>query len=401
MLILDPRFAPLALAQFLTALNANFLKNALVFLILGNLPGIEGESAVALYSALFMMPMIFMSGLGGQLADRYDRGGLARLLKAGELAAVAVALVGIVMSSHLIVLCGVAAVQVIGSLFAPVRSSLIPLTLKPDEVPRANAWIEGCSFAAMIIGLWLVGAAFSMEGPARWTASAIVLALSAACFVAVNFIPAIEVAKTTSRVDLNLARSTWTVLTSLGSHRGLVAASGQLGWGWFVAALVLSTSAAMLARNGADTSTISACMIVYGVAGVVGSAVAARSALPRRTALAAGFSGMAVATLVMALSPSFHPLAVFAAAMALCSFSHGFVLVTCNTQIQTLGPVETKGRVAGGANVVNSLFMVLGGMGTAGFVALGVDLAAVYMFAGLVCAAVGFINLIPGLRTAV
>jgi hypothetical protein len=67
MLILDRRFAPLALAQFLTGLNSNFLKNALVFLVLANLPGIAGESAVALYSALFMIPMIFMSGLGGQL----------------------------------------------------------------------------------------------------------------------------------------------------------------------------------------------------------------------------------------------------------------------------------------------------------------------------------------------
>ncbi len=387
MLILDRRFAPLALAQFLTGLNSNFLKNALVFLVLANLPGIAGESAVALYSALFMIPMIFMSGLGGQLADRYDRSVLARNLKAGELVAVGVAMAGIVMSSHLLVLCGVAGVQIVGSLFAPVRSSLIPLSLPREIVPAANAWIEGCSFAAMILGLWLVGAAFAVEGMARWMVSGTVLVLAASCFVAVNFVPKVEVTTSRDRVDYNLLASTHKVVRSLAADRRLAYASGMLGWSWFVAALVLSTAAALLVRMEASTQIISYCMIAFGVSGVIGSSVAAKLDLPRPYALCVGFAGMAAGAAAMSCAHPEYSVVGFAIAMAACSFSHGFVLVTCNTDLQTLAPTESKGRVAGGANVVNSVFMVAGGMGTAALVAGGVDLALVYAFAAFGCTA--------------
>ena len=67
------RFAPLFWCQFFSAFNDNFLKNALVFLILFA-PGIADREALSsLTAAVFIAPFFFLSGLGGEMADRFDK----------------------------------------------------------------------------------------------------------------------------------------------------------------------------------------------------------------------------------------------------------------------------------------------------------------------------------------
>jgi acyl-[acyl-carrier-protein]-phospholipid O-acyltransferase/long-chain-fatty-acid--[acyl-carrier-protein] ligase len=133
------RFAPLAAAHFLTTFNANFMKNALVFLVIASMPLSQAESMSSFVSAAFMLPMIFLSGFGGQLADRYDKSMLSSVLKAMELMAVAVAACGVAISSYWVTLSGVVLLQVVGSLFGPVRSQASsPLAKSPSPTPGSR-----------------------------------------------------------------------------------------------------------------------------------------------------------------------------------------------------------------------------------------------------------------------
>ena len=72
-LLLSRRFAPLFWCQFFSAFNDNFLKNALVFLILFKIGGSAAESADHAGGAVFIAPFFFLSALGGEMADRYDK----------------------------------------------------------------------------------------------------------------------------------------------------------------------------------------------------------------------------------------------------------------------------------------------------------------------------------------
>src|SRR4029078_10251062 len=94
-LLLSRRFAPLFWCQFFSAFTDNFLKNALVFLILFRAGFAEetAKSLVALTAAVFIGPFFFLSGLGGQMADRFDKAIVARYVKLVE---IAVALLGVV-----------------------------------------------------------------------------------------------------------------------------------------------------------------------------------------------------------------------------------------------------------------------------------------------------------------
>ena len=86
------RFAPLFWAQFCSALNDNFLKNALGMLILFGLgttlaPMDKGTAAKlnTLAGVVFIAPFFFLSALGGQIADKFDKARVAERIKFYEI----------------------------------------------------------------------------------------------------------------------------------------------------------------------------------------------------------------------------------------------------------------------------------------------------------------------------
>src|SRR6187549_1804454 len=98
-LLLSRRFAPLFWCQFFSAFSDNFLKNALVFLILFKIGGSAAESLITLAAAVFIAPYFFLSALGGEIADRYDKAVIAQRLKLAEIGVSVIAIIGFVMHS--------------------------------------------------------------------------------------------------------------------------------------------------------------------------------------------------------------------------------------------------------------------------------------------------------------
>ena len=98
-LLMTRRFAPLFWTQFFSAFSDNFLKNALVFLILFKIGGAEAEPLITLAAAVFIAPYFFLSALGGELADRYDKAVVARRLKLAEIGVALVAVLGFSLHS--------------------------------------------------------------------------------------------------------------------------------------------------------------------------------------------------------------------------------------------------------------------------------------------------------------
>ena len=93
------RFAPLFWAQFFSALNDNFLKNALVILILFGVGAGHGDALVTLAGATFIFPFFILSALGGELADKYVKADIAKRLKFAEIFAAGFAAAGFFLHS--------------------------------------------------------------------------------------------------------------------------------------------------------------------------------------------------------------------------------------------------------------------------------------------------------------
>src|SRR2546426_4338863 len=93
-LLMTRRFAPLFWTQFFSAFSDNFLKNALVFLILFKIGGPDAEALITLAAAVFIAPYFFLSALGGEIADRFDKALVAQRLKFTEIGVALVAVAG-------------------------------------------------------------------------------------------------------------------------------------------------------------------------------------------------------------------------------------------------------------------------------------------------------------------
>src|SRR4030088_640972 len=93
-LLLTRRFAPLFWCQFFSAFRDNFLKNALVFLLVFQLGGPEAEALTQLAAAVFIAPYFFLSALGGEVSDRFDKARVAQRLKLTEIGVAFIAVFG-------------------------------------------------------------------------------------------------------------------------------------------------------------------------------------------------------------------------------------------------------------------------------------------------------------------
>lgn len=197
-LMLKRRFAPLFWAQFFSAFNDNFLKNALVFIILYRLAGSHGEALVTLAGGLFIAPFFLLSGIGGQMADRFDKAMMAQRLKLAEIGAAGVAALGFTLHSVPMLFAALFLFGVIAALFGPIKYGILPDHLKREELPAGNALIEGATFIAILLGT-IAGGLTAREGGDAAQLSLLIMVFALACWVATLFIPKTGALRSISR----------------------------------------------------------------------------------------------------------------------------------------------------------------------------------------------------------
>src|SRR6187549_1038676 len=91
------RFLPFFAAQALGAFNDNVYKNVLVILATyqaASFTRLEPELLTNLAGGLFILPFVLFSGLAGQLADRYDKTLVLKVVKAAEIVIMTIAALG-------------------------------------------------------------------------------------------------------------------------------------------------------------------------------------------------------------------------------------------------------------------------------------------------------------------
>src|SRR3954470_18839020 len=136
-LMTSRRFAPIFWCQFFSAFNDNFLKNALVFLITFHMAGSQPGGMMAQFAAaVFIAPYFFLSAIGGQVADRYDKALIAQRLKMAEIGVSAIAVAGFLLNSIPVLFLALLGFGVIGALFGPIKYGILPDHLKRSELPK-------------------------------------------------------------------------------------------------------------------------------------------------------------------------------------------------------------------------------------------------------------------------
>src|SRR5689334_21684739 len=225
-LLMSKRFAPLFWCQFFAAFNDNFLKTALVFVILFQPATLNPEVLITLASAIFIAPYFFLSALGGQFADRYDKAGVAQRLKFVEIFVAALAAWGYARSSLPLLFSALFGFGVLAALFGPIKYGILPDHLRREQLPAGNALVEGATFVAILLGTIAGGLAARHSGETRLFV-ALIMGFAAACWIAALLIPPTGEGAPQLKIVINIVASTAALIRHLRSD-------ARLWWGAIV-----------------------------------------------------------------------------------------------------------------------------------------------------------------------
>ncbi len=358
-MLADRRFAGLFWCQAFAAFNDNFLKSALIIVLLYR-HGPAATPLVALAGGVFIAPFVFLSGIAGELADRTDKARLAATLKRIEIAAAALAIAGVLLNSIPILFAALFAFGVLAALFSPVKYGILPELLHPYELPQANALIDFATFLAILAGTAL-GAALGATHP-LWLAALVMLAALASYATALR-IPRPGAAQPGLTLRANLAASTRDLLRLLRVSPTLWRAALVSTWFWFAGIIALTLLAPLLKlqlHRGPHAVTLALAIFSLGIG--AGSFLAARLLRGRLSLAPALPASLALGALLLLLGAaiSLHAIA-FALVLTLLfaiAAAGGLIAVPSLAMLQAHAPAEARARIIAGANVLNALAMI-------------------------------------------
>ena len=280
-LMLSRRFAPLFWCQFFAAFNDNFLKTSLVFAILFRSAAADAGPLVTLASAVFIGPFFALSGLGGELADRYDKARVAQWVKFAEIFVAALAVAGSLRQSLLLLFVALAGFGMLAALFGPIKYGILPDHLRREELPAANALIEGGTFVAILLGTIAGGLAAHDGGDVRAFA-VLVMGFALLCWFSALLIPPSGEGAPHLRVSVNIAASTVAMIRHLAADARLWWGALVTSWFWLVGIVVLSLQPTLIKEIvGGDEDTVTVYLTLFSIAIGLGSWLAAAVARGR------------------------------------------------------------------------------------------------------------------------
>jgi acyl-[acyl-carrier-protein]-phospholipid O-acyltransferase/long-chain-fatty-acid--[acyl-carrier-protein] ligase len=399
-LLLSRRFAPLFCCQFFAAFNDNFLKTALVFLILFQVKGDNSAALITLASAVFIAPFFFLSGLGGELADRFDKARMAQVLKFAEMFIAGLSVHGYERHSVVIMFVALAGFGIVSALFGPVKYGILPDHLRREELPAGNALVEGATFIAILTGTITAGIA-SRNGGDAVLFGELVMGIALASWLSALLIPPSGRGAPHLKVALNIAVSTAAMLRHLWADSKLWWGAMVTSWFWLTGIVVLSLLPPLIkVLIGGDEDTVTAYLALFSIAVGIGSGFAAYIAHGRIVLMTTFVGAVLLALFALDLGyASFghaaasvlrEPNVVLTSGLGLraaidlfgMAVAGGLFIVPAFAAVQAWSDVAYRARTIAAVNVLNAAFMTVATVVVALLQKAGVTLPVLFLGLG-------------------
>lgn len=376
-LLAQRRFLPFFGAQALGAFNDNVYRNVLVILIAfhgASAASLPEEVLTNLAGGVFILPFVLLSGLAGQIADRFDKSRIVQAVKASEILIMGLAGAGLATFDLGLLFLALFLLGVHSTFFAPAKYGLLPQILRPAELVGGNALLEAGTFLAILLGTLAGGVLAGSAGT-----SVIVFALVALAgigFVLSLAMPRVPPADPQLVIDWNPWRSTLANLRAARESRTVFLSILGNSWFWFCGALVLAQLPLFVRVVLNGTETVVTLFLVVFSAGVGAGSLLCEKLSGRKVEIGLvpfGSIGLTVFALDLALAapaqPAVEPVgaSVFLQQpgawrllvdLGLVGVSGGIFVVPLYALIQQRSRPEAVSRVISANNILNSLFIV-------------------------------------------
>jgi acyl-[acyl-carrier-protein]-phospholipid O-acyltransferase/long-chain-fatty-acid--[acyl-carrier-protein] ligase len=411
-LLSSRRFAPLFWCQLFSAFNDNFVRQMLAMLILFRFAAEDVGPKITLAVAIFALPQIPLSPLGGEIADANDKALVARRLKFAEIFVQMIAAAGFYFSSLTLLYVALFGLGCIAALFGPVKYGILPDHLRKEELVAGNALVEGATFAAIIGGL-ILGALAAAQGRSALSVVLQLAVVAVACWASSLFIPPTGVAARGLKINFNLWTATRDVLRDLRRDDRQWVGAIATSWFWLVGAVMLSLVPVVIKdRIGGGIEVEAAINLLFAVGIAAGSLLAAVLSHGRIELAPAPFLLLIMGCLAIDLGLTAASIPQVSGGVGLGEFftnqigihialdivvfstAAGLFVVPIFAAVQAWAGEDRRARVIGAVNTLNYIYIVAGSLATIALqkaahldeptllVVLGVAniLAAIYFF---------------------
>lgn len=378
-LLTQRRFLPYFIVQALGAFNDNVYRQALIGLLAYMA---VSQSEMGLYSnlapAIFILPYFLFSASAGQIAERLEKQKLIVITTMMEIAIMSLAAVGFLLQSMPILMVALFCTGVQSTLFGPVKYSILPSVLKPEELTGGNGLVEMGTSIAILLGMICGGLIFQIAGAHGPQVAAIfIIALAIAGNTVARRIPTVDAGNPTLKVDWNIVRVSWQIWQLTRQRLAVRNAVLGVSWFWFVGTILTAQLPVYAQSNLGGTQNLYIfALALFSIGAGVGSMSCEK--LSGRTVeiglVPLGAFGISAFLLDLYFA---RPGQALAQGMSITQFLHqpgtariildlvgvglftGFFVVPLFALIQSRTPKSELARVIAGMNIQNAFFIVL------------------------------------------
>ena len=393
-LLRQRRFLPFFGAQAFGAFNDNVYKNVLVIVATyhaASYTQLEPELLTNMAGGLFILPYVLFSGIAGQLADRFDKTLVLKVVKAAEIVIMTIAALGFAAHSIEVLLSALFLMGVHSTFFAPAKYGLLPEVLEEAELVGGNALVEMGTFLAILLGTLAAGL-LAAEGGIGAIATALI-GVAALGFATSLAIPALRPAAPDLRIDWRPWTSTWDNIRAARESRAVFQSILGISWFWFYGALVLA-QLPLFAKDvlGGSEQIVTLLLVLFSAGIGIGSLLCERLSGRKVEIGLVPFGSIGLTAFAVDLyfavpgSPPGNGLsaAQFVALpgawrvlmdLGLIGVFGGFFIVPLYALVQQRARRDAMSRVIGANNILNAVFMVVAAL--LGAIALNAGLSIV------------------------
>jgi 1-acyl-sn-glycerol-3-phosphate acyltransferase len=417
-LLRERRFAPFFWTQFLGAANDNVFKNAFVVFVTfeaASRLAVDAGMIVNLIGAVFILPFMLFSATSGQLADKYEKSRLIRMVKLFEIAIMGIGLAGFLAPSVALLFVALALLGIHSTLFGPVKYAILPQHLAHDELVGGNGLVESGTFIAILLGTIAGGLVVAIKPLGTLVAGLLAIAIPVAGWLASRRIPYTAAVAPQLKINWNPFSETWRNLAL--ARENVVVWRSMLGisWFWFYGAIYLAQLPAFTQRVlGGDERVFTLLLALFSIGIGIGSLLCERLSNRRIELGLVPFGSIGLTLFAVDLwlatrqmSPTTPGgVAAFVAAGAhwrvaadivLLGVFGGFYTVPLYALIQARSAPSHRSRIIAANNILNALFIIASAAVAIALLSAGCSIPQLFLAVGVANAlvAVYIYTLVP------
>jgi len=393
-LITERRFLPYFCTQFLGAFNDNVYRYAFAILITYFLA--EEHRGVYVNSALvaFILPFFLFGAITGQLADKYEKAWLIRQIKLAEIIIMLCGCVALYFKNVPGMLAVLFALGSQSAFFGPIKYSILPQHVKPNEILSANAYVEAGTFIAILLGQVLGGALSEEQSYLPYLMTAIV-GFAVLGWFSARMIPDAPAASPDLKLSFNIFTKTAEIVRMAREKHGVFQSILANSWFWFFGAIILTlfpVFAIEVLNGNPKVAIVLLATFTIGIAlgsfacsifsagrvelGLVPIGALGMSLFAWNLGSSEIVAGDQMRDLMQVLAVEGVPWALFN--LVMIAFFAGLFIVPLYTYMQTHSDESKRSRIIAVNNIINSLFMIVAGIFGIVLGALGFDVMEIF-----------------------